>query len=233
MPVSSKGFNLRLIELTACAVHGIAVILMQADKIHDPSTTRGLDIDGVTSWEPERIPTLHRVPYDPWPTLFMNPHFEVHEQYPNGIADIVGYWAENRILGGVTLFDRTQPWGEDDEPNIYYQCSGARVTYRICQLLNEQQTALLEFLKARHPSESPLPVLPDTDNRVRVDPRAATEIAHVYRDVWERRPPTPPWKLRSWYGREIRTSLDFPEMLYDAEMILLHNADTGEINDMN
>lgn len=28
------------------------------------------------------------------------------EQYPEGTADMVGYWAEDRILGGVVLFGR-------------------------------------------------------------------------------------------------------------------------------
>lgn len=27
-------------------------------------------------------------------------------QYPDGVADIVGYWAEDRIFGGVVLFGR-------------------------------------------------------------------------------------------------------------------------------
>lgn len=26
--------------------------------------------------------------------------------YPNGLADVVGYWAEYRIFGGIVLFDR-------------------------------------------------------------------------------------------------------------------------------
>lgn len=29
-----------------------------------------------------------------------------HDGYPNGLADVVGYWAEARIFGGVVLFDR-------------------------------------------------------------------------------------------------------------------------------
>jgi hypothetical protein len=37
---------------------------------------------------------------------FFHSEFKEHEQYPEGIADMVGYWAENRILGGVALFDR-------------------------------------------------------------------------------------------------------------------------------
>jgi hypothetical protein len=29
-----------------------------------------------------------------------------YDQYPDGLADVAGYWAEDRIFGGVVLFDR-------------------------------------------------------------------------------------------------------------------------------
>jgi hypothetical protein len=35
-----------------------------------------------------------------------------HAQYPEGIADMVGYWAKDRILGGVVLFDRGESGNE-------------------------------------------------------------------------------------------------------------------------
>ena len=40
------------------------------------------------------------------PTAFCNSSYEAVEQYPNGVADVVGYWAESRIFGGVVVFDR-------------------------------------------------------------------------------------------------------------------------------
>lgn len=42
-------------------------------------------------------------------TLFCHPWYDAHDQYPEGIADSVGYWAEGRILGGVVLLDRRNP----------------------------------------------------------------------------------------------------------------------------
>jgi hypothetical protein len=39
-------------------------------------------------------------------TLFCHSWYRDYDQYPNGIAGSVGYWAEARILGGVVLFDR-------------------------------------------------------------------------------------------------------------------------------
>jgi hypothetical protein len=45
-----------------------------------------------------------------WPTtLFCHPWYRDYDQYPEGIADCVGYWAEERIFGGVVLFDRRDP----------------------------------------------------------------------------------------------------------------------------
>ena len=42
-------------------------------------------------------------------TFFRHDWYDDHGQYPDGIADQVGYWAEARILGGVVLFDRRTP----------------------------------------------------------------------------------------------------------------------------
>lgn len=49
------------------------------------------------------------------PTLFIHKQYRDIEQYPNGAADIVGYWAEAEIFGGVVLFDRRKP--SDREPH--------------------------------------------------------------------------------------------------------------------
>lgn len=38
--------------------------------------------------------------------MFFHVDYMDYDQYPNGLADIAGYWAEDRIFGGVVLFDR-------------------------------------------------------------------------------------------------------------------------------
>lgn len=48
------------------------------------------------------------------PTLFIHKQYRDLEQYPKGAADMVGYWAEAQIFGGVVLFDRRNP--RDREP---------------------------------------------------------------------------------------------------------------------
>nr|RBR00408.1 hypothetical protein FVER53263_10186 [Fusarium verticillioides] len=125
---SSRAFHLRLIEMTACAVHQIGVQLSQLEKVHDPATTAGHDIESTIKWG--RPPDdLCRFP--PKPTMFIATQFTAHDRYSNGVDDMVGYWAENRILGGVALFDHSQAWTGEDEPNVYFQCTRARVTFRV------------------------------------------------------------------------------------------------------
>ncbi|KAI1877981.1 uncharacterized protein JN550_000163 [Neoarthrinium moseri] len=193
---STRAFGLRLIELTASALHQIAVLLLQLDLcMHDRSTTRGLDIQFVTLWEPGQNPFARVVPD---PTLFAHPHFMAQEQYPDGLADVVGYWAENRILGGVVLFDRSQDWEHDKEPN----------------------DALLGFLQNPDGKTTtcPLPILPTSNNRERIDPWDAIPVHKVYRDPWEREPPRKRLRMQEFMGRDVISSLDFPEYDVDEEL---------------
>jgi hypothetical protein len=44
--------------------------------------------------------------YPPYITLLSHYDYLDHEYYPRGWADTVGYWAEDRLFGGVVLFDR-------------------------------------------------------------------------------------------------------------------------------
>ncbi|CZR47730.1 uncharacterized protein FPRO_13397 [Fusarium proliferatum ET1] len=213
---SSRSFQLRLIEMIACALHQIGVRLSQVEKVHDPATTAGHDIESTIKWE--RPPdNLCRFP--PKPTMFIATQFTAYDRYPNGVHDMVGYWAENRILGGVALFDHSQAWTNDDEPNVYFQCSRGRVTFRVCQLLDIQQSALISFLLADTKdarTECPLPILPTSENRVRIDPGDAIPVNKVYRDIWERK--LPPRRRRAPRLERPKTSLDYPELDTDADI---------------
>lgn len=87
--------------MVAVAVHQIAVLLYKLDG------SRHKD-DGMQYWTPPPLTIYGRTlpTIDPYPTLFFAGYYTEHESYPDGLADSVGYWAENRILGGVTLFYR-------------------------------------------------------------------------------------------------------------------------------
>jgi hypothetical protein len=90
---------LRLLEMLAIACHNIAASLFKnAEGGHQKQNHTG-------------HPTSHASNLDdtilrPQPTDFIHPDYDAWEQYPQGISDIVGYWAEYKLFGGVVLFDR-------------------------------------------------------------------------------------------------------------------------------
>ena len=97
-----------------------------------------------------------------------------YDQYPSGIADGVGFWAEVRIFGGVILFDRRRPEGDPDSVWLHPYRDGG--TYRMCQLLDEQRLQFLEFLTSETPDMKLLPILIDRRNTKREDPEEAIEV---------------------------------------------------------
>ncbi len=102
----SRAFNTLLIELVARVVHQVAVWLYKQDTSRHKEDALGL-------WRPDEEEK------DDFPrtfpsTLFCHEWYRDYDQYPEGIADCVGYWAENRIFGGVVLFDRRDPESEPE-----------------------------------------------------------------------------------------------------------------------
>ena len=200
-----------MIELVAVAVHQIGALLFELDtSIHKD--------DGITDWAPPKSDTwfwkLH--PDGPHPSLFYHAWYVDHAQYFRHVADMVGYWAEARILGGVVLFDRRDPKAiPDADPDaIYFHADRYEFTYRIYQLLPEQRNGLLDFLLADEPpSVSPLPILADQNNRVRVDPEEPIQMKGIYRDLWERKELSPDVgdarERDVWDEREYPTIEDF------------------------
>ncbi|KAK4245686.1 hypothetical protein C7999DRAFT_42773 [Corynascus novoguineensis] len=204
----SRGFKIRLIEMVAVAVHQIAAILF------DLNTSVHKD-DGIIDWAPPKSETLYWRwhPDGPLPTLFKHPWYKDYDQYPRGVADMVGYWAETRILGGVVLFDRRDPNAEPraDPEAVYLHPDRANVTYRICQLLPEQRQALLDFLLADDmPSGNILPLLISNENTTRVDPEEPIQSTGIYRDLWERKniPPS----MSDIRLRDVVNRLEYPTM---------------------
>jgi hypothetical protein len=198
----SRNFKTRLIEMIAIAVHRIAVILTKLDtSLHKD--------DGITDWEPSSSDTLFWTffPDGPAPTLFKHPWYVDYDQYAEGVADMVGYWAEARILGGVVLFDRRAPDAAETDA-VFFHSDRYKVTYRIYQLLEDQKKQLLDFLMSDTPTASPLPILAGEKNRKRVDPEEPIEVTGIYRDIWERRelPPDGPDER----SRDVWDKLEYP-----------------------
>ncbi|KAK0752992.1 hypothetical protein B0T18DRAFT_314652 [Schizothecium vesticola] len=222
----TKKFNTRLIEMVAVALHQFGVLLHQLGfRMH-----RG-DIECVTNWTAPKPSVAEDdwEPIPPPPTLFYNAFYGDWEIYPEGVADMIGYWAECRILGGVVLFDRRAELDADGDltaepPNIYLHPSRCKVTFRVTQLLDWQQQALVDFLLSKpdltaasgdaSPVPCPVPVIVDDRNRTRVSPEDALVLRGIYRDVWERKP------LDSFGYRGIirrpQAQVDYPEIGVEA-----------------
>lgn len=40
------------------------------------------------------------------PVELYHTQYQEYEKYPSGLLNVVGYWAEDKLFGGVLLFDR-------------------------------------------------------------------------------------------------------------------------------
>jgi hypothetical protein len=208
--------------MVAVALHQFGVLLHQLGfRMHQG------DIGYMTNWTSPK-PSFAEddwEPIPPPPTLFYNSFYADWEIYPEGVADMIGYWAECRILGGVVLFDRRAELDADGDltaepPNIYLHPSRCKVTFRVTQLLDWQQQALVDFLLSKpdpaaasgdaSPVPCQVPIIVDDRNRKRVSPEDALVLRGIYRDMWERKP------LDSFeYRRIIRrpqSQVDYPEI---------------------
>lgn len=83
------------LELAAVTIHNIAVELFKL-------VNGGFHKDII--WPSDEA--YREQNWSRFPTPFCLLHYSKPEQYPDGIADLAGYWAEDRIFGGVVLFGR-------------------------------------------------------------------------------------------------------------------------------
>jgi hypothetical protein len=171
---------MQLIELAALAVHEIAVQLFQMEPAFHLE-------DEIAPWKPPNGHLSADIE-EQWPTLFRHTWYLNYQQYPHGLADVAGFWAESRIFGGVVLFDRRNPSliPESERDSIWFHPSREDVTYRIFQLLEDQKQALLRFLTSESPDLSTLPILGDERNITREDPEEPIQETQIYRNIWER-----------------------------------------------
>ncbi|KAK1766304.1 hypothetical protein QBC33DRAFT_579124 [Phialemonium atrogriseum] len=186
----SKEFNLRLIELVVVACHQIGASLFKLDggghrhEVHNSWLAKAR--------QEEETGTKRRL-YHPPPAAFFHRFYERHEQYPMGVADVVGYWSEGRIFGGVVVFDRGESEQECKDMWIHgILAKGPRTLYPPTK---EQFEALVAFLLADLSSglhvDCPLPIHGTRLNRPRWDPWLSMRF-HIFRDRYERVIPARP-----------------------------------------
>jgi hypothetical protein len=228
-PPGSKLFATRLIEIVAVAIHQFGVLLYQLDlRLH-----QGSNIEEIVRWTMPRTPDDLEdwMPVPARPTIFNHSGYLNNDIYSEGVADMVGYWTEDRIFGGVVVFDRRKERDGDggqieNPPNVYPHPGRANVTRRVTQLPDDQQQDMIEFLLADTESSaspsasasppsiakpSPLPILIDRQNRTRVEPEYALTQHGICRDVWERKPLNR--SQMAIFDRRPQEELDYPEIM--------------------
>lgn len=199
--IGSRVFEIRLLELVSITLHQFGSLLFQLDfRLHNG------DIDKIVNWSNPPPPGRVWAHIPPRPSIFTHSAFLDYQFYPEGIADLVGYWAEDRILGGVVVFNHTEEHEipTTPPPNAYFIASRRNITSRVFQLTDEQQQNLLDYLLAKKSNQTevanvsmvestesiPLPIFGDTRNRNRVSVWEAIYLHGIYRDIWERKPYT-------------------------------------------
>ncbi|KAI1258362.1 hypothetical protein F5Y18DRAFT_413908 [Xylariaceae sp. FL1019] len=201
--VDTTEFEMRLIELTAVACHSIAVHLYQLDDgVHKHAEHEAWLQDEISRLGED---TANEARFLPPATLFYHGNYRHSHQYPQGIADVVGYWAEAKIFGGVVLVDRGE--SETEARNIFLHPSRVQGPRTVYPPTAVQHRTLIRFLLSDSAKEqSPLPLLDSDDNRPRYEPYDAFKYFHIFRDRYETVLP-PVRKVK----HTIRTT-DFPEI---------------------
>ncbi|KAF5694160.1 hypothetical protein FDENT_1465 [Fusarium denticulatum] len=209
----SEKLNLRLVEVVAVACHQIGAFLFNLDdgahkhKVYEDWRQSVLE-------EKERGVESRKY-YDPPPIAFCHRAYRYPEQYPQGMADVAGYWAESKILGGVVVFDRGETEQECNAMWIHGDLiRGPRTLYPPTK---EQFDALIKFLTIPF-GESPacpFPIHGSSVNRPRWHRYHALACYHIFRDKYERRlSPNPP------QPGCVEDGMDWPE-LDDRRLLLL------------
>ncbi|KAK2783772.1 hypothetical protein FQN52_009516 [Onygenales sp. PD_12] len=185
----SKEFNLRLIEILAILCHEIAVYLYTA---YDGGVRKPDSAEVYRQMpKPRVLPLGKPQPVKLKPAELFHPYYQDWQQYPHGIADIVGYWAEYRLFGGVVLFDRGQTGSECKD--IFIHPVG--ISY-IFQLSDTQMENFMSFLfsdRTQGPSASltaPEHMRFKAEKFARrIEPYDAIVHLNIYRDKYERKIP--------------------------------------------
>lgn len=100
---------------------------------------------------------------------------------------------------------------ENNSPNIWLLPARDRVTGRVCQLHDDQEEELVDYLLAAPgDTSSVLPILPHKGIRTRVDPATAHSHKFIFREYWDRKPATQ--ELLEFLRRRPQTELDYPEI---------------------
>ncbi|POR31120.1 Uncharacterized protein TPAR_08694 [Tolypocladium paradoxum] len=218
---ASPKFLLRVVELLAVSLHEIAVHLFELHQgVH-----RGEYDKWWASWrqrhrDAEGFYKFHAVAFPPVP--FYHNFYKAFDQYPRGRANMVGYWAESKILGGVALFNRGPSDLECNELLIHGSLREGPMT--IYPLTNSQWHAFASFLTSDAAAAAnmpcPLPLQATSQNLPRYTLYFAMKYQHIFRDRFAFRLPA---RFEFPDSRDI-SEVDYPER-EDNDWVITHTLD--------
>ncbi len=96
-----RALRTAILELVVVSVHEMATALFELRDMRHTDESGGQDKPMDDLFEDMGLVTP-----PPFPTPFTLPCYADPEQYPRGVSALPGYWAEDRIFGGVALFRR-------------------------------------------------------------------------------------------------------------------------------
>ncbi|KAL2372433.1 hypothetical protein RJ035_007240 [Blastomyces gilchristii] len=103
---SSADFQRGLLDLVVSMVHDLAVSIFE--ELHRSKYQN----------------TPHQGPERPLLPDFRHPKYLQSYLYPHGPIELVGYWMETRLFGGVVVFEHGNPPGEPGAPWIHFPYEG-------------------------------------------------------------------------------------------------------------
>jgi len=167
----SQEFYMRLLEMLAVACHDFAADVYNRNQPGLRAQERDAELLD-------------------YPTYFIHEDYGFYLQYPKGKADMVGYWAESKLFGGVVLFDRGESGTECKSVYIH-----PVARFMIFQLSGAQMDQFGKYVKQLDGLvKSPFPLIAERYAK-RVHPNESMGL-NIYRDRNERIPGDGPARIK-------------------------------------
>lgn len=181
-PLGSREHDLRLLEITAASLNALAGMIYAA---FHPETEP----------KPQEPPSIEQdlrfYETGQFYVDFYHAKYKEFDRYPFGLLNVVGYWAETQIFGGVLLFDRGESGLEINNAFVHPQ----RVSYAY-QLSSQQIACFSRLSKPEHTAQLPkaeplLPFAQEPYTQIKNTwVRAGESPLRIYKNEYDKPPPS-------------------------------------------
>ncbi|KAF6230551.1 hypothetical protein HO133_004895 [Letharia lupina] len=181
-PLGSPEHDLRLLEITAASLNALAGMIYAS---FHPETVL----------KPQESPSAQQdllfFETDQFYVDFYHTKYKEFERYPFGLLNVVGYWAETQLFGGVLLFDRGESGREINNaflhpPEVFY-----------CYQLSSHQIACFSTLSKPKEAgqlsgaENPLPFTQEPNAHLENTwVRKGEAPLRIYKNDYDKPPPS-------------------------------------------